>query len=207
MMRPVVDSVLDPASKTVTHLVSEPDGGGAVIIDPVLDFDPASGSVATSSADALIERVGARGLDVGWILETHAHADHITSAPYLAERLDQKPVDEPMVERPDALHRREVRPVRARDHERRRFGRVDPRAEPPQARIIPARIGEDLRRVDNPHQHEPPLDELADDGLREHGPEEQLLVRVWIVLVPRRGDDREHGSALLARALERAVQG
>ena len=87
MMRPVVDSVLDPASKTVTHLVSDPDGGGAVIIDPVLDFDPASGSVATTSADALIERVKARGLEVGWILETHAHADHITSAPYLAERL------------------------------------------------------------------------------------------------------------------------
>ncbi len=89
-MKPVVHSVLDPVSKTITHLVSHPGSGDAVIVDPVMDFDAASGRAGTASADALIDRVKDGGLEVGWILETHAHADHITSAPYLAERLGAK---------------------------------------------------------------------------------------------------------------------
>ncbi len=86
-MKPVVDPILDPASKTITYIVSDPNGRDAVIIDPVLDFDATSGRASTDSADALIAQVRARGLEVGWILETHAHADHITAAPHLAEQL------------------------------------------------------------------------------------------------------------------------
>ena len=86
-MRPTVDSFFDEATNTVSHIVSDPATGKAAIIDSVLDFDPASGRTRTDSADRLIAHVKAKGLSIEWVLETHIHADHLSAAPYLLEKL------------------------------------------------------------------------------------------------------------------------
>ncbi len=78
-----VESFHDPATSTFTHVVFDGDGGHAAIIDPVLDFDPATARTSTESAQRLLEFVQARRLHVDWILETHAHADHLTAAAWL----------------------------------------------------------------------------------------------------------------------------
>ncbi|GKS89563.1 MBL fold metallo-hydrolase [Acidovorax sp. SUPP2539] len=78
-----LQSFFDPATGTVTHLVWDLATRCAAIIDPVLDFDAAAGRTATRSADAVLACVRERGLTVQWILETHAHADHLSAAPYL----------------------------------------------------------------------------------------------------------------------------
>lgn len=83
----VIRSFFDEDTFTVTHVVSDPATGKAAIIDSVLDFDPASGRTSHASADAVIAYVESEGLDVEWLLETHAHADHLSAAPYLQERL------------------------------------------------------------------------------------------------------------------------
>ena len=82
-----VRSFFDEATFTVTHVLSDPATGKAAIIDSVLDFDPASGRTSTASADAVIAYVREQGLEVEWLLETHAHADHLSAAPYLQEQL------------------------------------------------------------------------------------------------------------------------
>ncbi len=86
-MQPSVQSFFDHATSTVTHVVSAGPGTACAIIDSVLDFDPKSGRTATHSADAVIAYVRAQELSVEWLLETHAHADHLSAAPYLAEQL------------------------------------------------------------------------------------------------------------------------
>ena len=87
VVKPKVVSFFDPATWTVTHVVHEAGGSVCAIIDPVLDYDPKSGRTGTKSADAVIAHIRAAGLDVAWILETHAHADHMTAAPYLKQHL------------------------------------------------------------------------------------------------------------------------
>lgn len=82
-MNPVVKAFFDNDTCTVTYVVNEPKGSHCAIIDSVLDYDPKSGRTNTSSADEVIEFIRAAGLTVDWILETHAHADHLTAAPYL----------------------------------------------------------------------------------------------------------------------------
>ena len=82
-----VRSFFDEATFTVTHVLSDPATGKAAIIDSVLDFDPASGRTSTTSADAVIAYVREQGLEVEWLLETHAHADHLSAAPYVQEKL------------------------------------------------------------------------------------------------------------------------
>ncbi|MEN2975724.1 MBL fold metallo-hydrolase [Tistrella bauzanensis] len=86
-LQPQVDSLFDPATNTVSHIVIDPASGHAAVVDPVLDYDPAAGRTATTSADALIGRVRDRGLTVDWILETHVHADHLSAAPYVRAAL------------------------------------------------------------------------------------------------------------------------
>jgi glyoxylase-like metal-dependent hydrolase (beta-lactamase superfamily II) len=71
----------------VTYVVHAGPGTACAIVDPVLDFDPKSGRTRTASADKAIEYVRANGLRVEWLLETHAHADHLTAAPYLKAKL------------------------------------------------------------------------------------------------------------------------
>jgi len=89
-LRPEIASFFDPATYTVTYVVSDPATGEAAVIDSVLDFDPASGRTATGSADAVIDYVIKHNLKVTWLLETHAHADHFSAAPYLQEKLGGK---------------------------------------------------------------------------------------------------------------------
>lgn len=84
---PLVDSFFDPDTCTWTHVVYDHVGGRGAIIDPVLDFDAASGRTSHANADAVIARVHALGLSIDWILETHAHADHLSAAPYLKAAL------------------------------------------------------------------------------------------------------------------------
>lgn len=81
-----VFSFHDAATGTVSHVVAAGDGQAA-IIDPVLDYDAASGRTRADGADRLAAAVAARGLAVAWILETHAHADHLSAARHLKERL------------------------------------------------------------------------------------------------------------------------
>lgn len=83
----VVQTFFDEDTFTATHVVSDPVTSKAAIIDSVLDFDAASGRTSTRSADLVVQYVKNANLDVEWILETHAHADHISAAPYLQERL------------------------------------------------------------------------------------------------------------------------
>lgn len=85
--RPEVHALFDPATWTVTYVVHGGPGTACAIIDPVLDYDPKSGRTRTASADRVVAYVEAQGLRVEWILETHAHADHLTAAPYLKAKL------------------------------------------------------------------------------------------------------------------------
>ena len=86
-MQPSVQSFFDHVTSTVTHVVSAGTGSACAIIDSVLDFDPKSGRTSTCSAEAVIAFVRAQELRVEWLLETHAHADHLSAAPWLAEQL------------------------------------------------------------------------------------------------------------------------
>lgn len=90
MQQPIIHSFFDPDTSTVTHVVSDPDTRCAAIIDSVLDFDPKSGRISHASADRAIDYVRQAGLTVEWLLETHAHADHLSAAPYLKEKLGGK---------------------------------------------------------------------------------------------------------------------
>ncbi len=84
---PQVHGIFDPATWTVTYVVFAKEGSACAIIDSVLDYDPKSGRTHTTSADKVIAFVNEKNLKVEWILETHAHADHVTAAPYLKEKL------------------------------------------------------------------------------------------------------------------------
>lgn len=84
---PQVESFFDEATSTFTHVVFDRPAGHAAIIDPVLDFDPSSGRTGHTSANAVMAFVKAHELTVDWILETHAHADHLSAAPHLKAAL------------------------------------------------------------------------------------------------------------------------
>jgi glyoxylase-like metal-dependent hydrolase (beta-lactamase superfamily II) len=87
MMNPVVKGFFDVDTWTVTYVVYEKPGSPCAIIDSVLGYDPKSGRTNTRMADEVIEFVKENSLKVDWILETHAHADHVTAAPYLKSKL------------------------------------------------------------------------------------------------------------------------
>jgi len=84
---PCVRSFFDPDTFTATHVIHDPVTKRAAIVDPVLDFDPASGRTSYASADAVIDYVEAHGLGVDWLLETHAHADHLSGSAYIQGKL------------------------------------------------------------------------------------------------------------------------
>jgi glyoxylase-like metal-dependent hydrolase (beta-lactamase superfamily II) len=89
-MKPAVHSFFDEATNTLTYVVRDPEGSACAVIDSVLDFDYASGRTDTRSADAVIDFIKTEGLDLQWILETHVHADHLSAAPYIQERIGGK---------------------------------------------------------------------------------------------------------------------
>ncbi len=82
-MKPDIQSFFDPDTFTVSYVVSDPATRMAAIVDSVLDFNPNSGRTRTTSADRIVSYVRENGLRVEWLLETHAHADHLSGAPYL----------------------------------------------------------------------------------------------------------------------------
>jgi glyoxylase-like metal-dependent hydrolase (beta-lactamase superfamily II) len=86
-MNPSIKGFFDPNTFTITYVVSDPETQHCAIIDPVLDYDPRAGRISTKSADEVIAFVQQEKLTVDWILETHAHADHLTAAHYLQEKL------------------------------------------------------------------------------------------------------------------------
>ena len=89
-LRPSIAGFFDEATNTVSYVVHDPTTDEAAIIDSVLDFEVASGRTSNGSADRIIEYVTYNNLKVTWLIETHAHADHISAAPYLQERLGGK---------------------------------------------------------------------------------------------------------------------
>lgn len=89
-MNPTVTSFFDPATWTVSHVVYEKEDSACAVIDSVLDYDPKSGRTRTASADRLITFIRKKQLRVDWILETHAHADHLSAAHYLRRELGGK---------------------------------------------------------------------------------------------------------------------
>ena len=88
--QPQVHGMFDPATWTVTYVVYEKPGSACAIIDSVLDYDPKSGRTSHASADKAIAFIKANDLKLEWILETHAHADHLSAAPYLKQQVGGK---------------------------------------------------------------------------------------------------------------------
>ncbi|HEX7761659.1 MAG TPA: MBL fold metallo-hydrolase [Caulobacteraceae bacterium] len=82
-MQPDIQAFFDPATFTVTYLVADPATAMAAIIDPVLDFEPKAARLSTASADAVLAAARNRGLSVRYVLETHAHADHLSAADHI----------------------------------------------------------------------------------------------------------------------------
>ena len=85
--KPQVQGFFDVATNTISYVVTDPDTKHCAIIDSVMDFDQAGGSISFESADAIINYVTKHELTVQWVLETHVHADHLSAAPYLKEKL------------------------------------------------------------------------------------------------------------------------
>ena len=90
MTNPVVTAFFDEPTFTVSYVVADPDTNTCAVVDSVLDFDPASGRTNTESADEIIEFIQKNDLEIAWILETHVHADHLSAAPYIQEKLGGK---------------------------------------------------------------------------------------------------------------------
>ena len=78
-----IQAFFDEPTNTVSYLIGDPDTRRAAIIDPVLDFDPSSGEVDTDSAEEILGFAESEGWTIEWVLETHAHADHLSAAPYI----------------------------------------------------------------------------------------------------------------------------
>ena len=89
-MGPDITAFFDEASNTISYVVRDPNGSACAIIDSVLDFDFASGRTDRQSADKLIKFVKENKLDVQWLLESHVHADHLSAAPYIQEKVGGK---------------------------------------------------------------------------------------------------------------------
>lgn len=88
--KPLVQSFFDPKTYTISHVVYDAPGGKAAVVDSVLDFDPKSGRTKTTSADRIVEFIQQENLHTEWLLESHAHADHLSAAPYLREQVGGK---------------------------------------------------------------------------------------------------------------------
>jgi len=86
-MKTCVEAFFDPATYTYSYVVSDPESNCCALIDPVLDYDPASGRTSLDNAERLVTYVHQHGLQVQWILETHVHADHLSAAAWLKEQL------------------------------------------------------------------------------------------------------------------------
>ena len=89
-VKPEVQGFYDEATATISYIVKDPTSNSAAIIDSVMDIDYAAGRITFDHADMLIEEIKKQGLKLEWIIETHAHADHLSAAPYIQEKLGGK---------------------------------------------------------------------------------------------------------------------
>ena len=87
---PDVKAFFDPQSNTISYVVKDPNSSSCAVIDAVMQFDQAAGRLSYKSADEIIADIAGRGLSLEWIIETHVHADHLSGAPYIQERLGGK---------------------------------------------------------------------------------------------------------------------
>ena len=85
-MNPIIEAFFNEPTNTVSYLIADPDSGAAAVIDPVLDYDPANGMVDTASAEEVLARASECGWRIDLVLETHAHADHLSAAPFFKGR-------------------------------------------------------------------------------------------------------------------------
>ena len=88
--QPVIRAFFDEPTNTVSYLVADPATKQAAVIDPVLDYDHKSGEVDTRSVEAILKTAKEIGLTIVWALETHAHADHLSGAPYIKSKTGAK---------------------------------------------------------------------------------------------------------------------
>ena len=88
--RPLIEAVFDEPTNTVSYLISDPTTKKGAIIDPVLDYDHRSGRASVASADAILAKAREQGIEILWVLETHAHADHLSAAPYVKLKTSAK---------------------------------------------------------------------------------------------------------------------
>ena len=88
--QPEVIASFDAPTNTISYIVKDPDGNACAVIDSVMNMDYAAGRITFESADSIIQTIRERGLDLQWIIETHVHADHLSAAPYLQEKLGGK---------------------------------------------------------------------------------------------------------------------
>ncbi|MGB7431080.1 MAG: MBL fold metallo-hydrolase [Ahrensia sp.] len=89
-LKPDVQAFFDEATNTISYIVKDPASNACAIVDSVMDIDYAAGRITFDHADELIRQVETRGLKLEWIIETHVHADHLSAAPYIQERLGGK---------------------------------------------------------------------------------------------------------------------
>ena len=89
-MIPNVKAFFDSGTNTISYVVSDPDTKNCAIIDTVLDYDMSAGRISYTSADEIIDYVTSEGLHTEWVIETHVHADHLSAAPYIQEKLGGK---------------------------------------------------------------------------------------------------------------------
>lgn len=84
---PQVQAFFDPATNTISYIVKDPASAACAIVDSVMDIDYAAGRITYDHADAMIAEIAAQGLALEWIIETHVHADHLSAAPYIQQKL------------------------------------------------------------------------------------------------------------------------
>ncbi|UWQ97267.1 MBL fold metallo-hydrolase [Rhodobacteraceae bacterium M385] len=89
-VEPLVEGFFDEGTNTISYIVQDPASDACAVVDTVMDIDYAAGRITSSHADALIARIEEQGLTLEWIIETHVHADHLSAAPYIQEKLGGK---------------------------------------------------------------------------------------------------------------------
>jgi glyoxylase-like metal-dependent hydrolase (beta-lactamase superfamily II) len=89
-VKPDVQAFFDEATNTISYIVKDPTSDACAIVDSVMDINYAAGRITYTHADAMIEAVKSRGLKLEWIIETHVHADHLSAAPYIQQKLGGK---------------------------------------------------------------------------------------------------------------------
>ncbi len=89
-LTPEVKGFFDPATWTISYVVKDPSSNKCAIVDSVMDIDYAAGRITYDSADEIVKYVQDNGLEVEWLIETHVHADHLSAAPYIQQKLGGK---------------------------------------------------------------------------------------------------------------------